>query len=124
MSLKDFKYLARFLAAKRSKRENACYAGSVLFLTVLLRVMQLYNPFNFLLFENNVIGARETSKRGPQVRGLPSWTWSMDYNRGPLSWTTRNFPRAMNGGLGHYGLDFIYRFFLHVHAQKCFFCSM
>jgi hypothetical protein len=39
---------------------------------------------------------RETTKRGPQVRGLPSWTWSMDYlcgsrttpvdhSRGPLA---------------------------------------
>ena len=26
---------------------------------------------------------RETTKRGPQVHGLPSWTWSMDYTRGP-----------------------------------------
>ena len=25
----------------------------------------------------------ETTKRGPQVHGLPSWTWSMDYTRGP-----------------------------------------
>jgi hypothetical protein len=31
---------------------------------------------------------RETTKRGPQVRGLPLWTWSVDYLRGPLSWTT------------------------------------
>jgi hypothetical protein len=40
---------------------------------------------------------RETTKRGPQVRGLPSWTWSMDYLRGPrtsgpLSWTTCETP--------------------------------
>ena len=35
----------------------------------------------------------ETTKCGPQVRGLPSWTWSMDYTRGPLSWTSRKiFP--------------------------------
>ena len=25
----------------------------------------------------------ETTKRGPQVCGLPSWTWSMDYLRRP-----------------------------------------
>ena len=28
---------------------------------------------------------RETTKRGPQVRGLPSWTWSVEYTRGPLA---------------------------------------
>ena len=31
----------------------------------------------------------ETTKRGPEVRGLPSWTSSVDYTRGPLTWTTR-----------------------------------
>jgi hypothetical protein len=29
----------------------------------------------------------ETTKRGPQVRGLLSWTWSVDYTCGPLSRT-------------------------------------
>ena len=42
-SLKDFKYLARFLAANRSKREKACYAGYYFLLYYCVSCN--YNPF-------------------------------------------------------------------------------
>jgi hypothetical protein len=45
-------------------------------------------PLPLLWMQNESICFRETTKRGPQVRGLPSWTWAVDYLRGPLSWTT------------------------------------
>jgi hypothetical protein len=43
----------------------------------------------------------ETTKRGPQVCGLPSWTWSVDYTRGPLAKFCQldNAPSTINPSL-------------------------
>ena len=52
--------------------------------------------------KQTVILNGETTKRGPQVRGLPSWTWSVDYTRGPLAKFCRpdNGPSSINPSLG------------------------
>ena len=64
----------------------------------------------YILVFNNCLNG-ETTKRGPQVRGLPSWTWSVDYLRGPLSWTTLMDHLRDTRFLGFE--------FLTVHAKMC-----
>jgi hypothetical protein len=45
------------------------------------RSCHTYKPGSIWIMQ--IIKNWETTKRGPQVSGLPSWTWSMDYLRGP-----------------------------------------
>ena len=56
------------------------------------------DPFTYIFF----LIAGETTKRGPQVRGLPSWTWSMNYTNGPLSCTSRKIFPITDHRVEHY----------------------